>query len=270
MKNKKYIGLVGAALLAISSISLTSNSVKAATSTETHSTLVKVDENTHELNKLLYESESWGEDYPDPSAVKIKFKNIPTLRITKATLSNSTSLSKKLKKVTSSHGTIKSYDTFLVKVYKKDVKGKLVPTEVKKLKSGDKGEIAIVINLKNLKPGTKYTFLDLSWPGDDMIWTSEKASEKGTLSDSAYPVVRVPFQIKSSSKTTKISKHIYVKGKTNHRVKTYSSSGRVLKKYVYAKHTYKVNQKKTIHGKTYYKIYGKNQWVPSNKVTLKK
>lgn len=268
--NKKYIGLMGAALLAIATISSNSSSVKAAATTETHSALVKVDENTHELNKLLYENESWGEDYPDPSAIKIEFKHIPTLKITKSTLNNPTSLTKKLKKVASNYGTIKSYDVFLTDVYKKDTKGKLVPTEVKKLRAGDKGEVAIVANLKNLNPGTKYTFLDLSWPGDDMIWTSERASEKGTLSDSAYPVVRIPFQIKSSSKTSKINKHISIKGKANHKVKTYNSNGKALKKYVYANHTYKVNRKKTIHGKTYYKIYGKNQWVPSNKVTLKK
>lgn len=69
---------------------------------------------------------------------------------------------------------------------------------------------------------------------------------------------------------TKVNVKATVKGKKNAKIRTYTSNGKRTKKYVYGKKTYKLNGKKAIKGKTYYKIYGKNQWIPANKLNLKK
>lgn len=73
------------------------------------------------------------------------------------------------------------------------------------------------------------------------------------------------------SKTTKISKHGYVTVRKGYKVKTYTSTGKFSKHYVYRHHTYKLNRKKYIKGHgTCYKIYGKNQWIPGKYLKLKK
>lgn len=61
-----------------------------------------------------------------------------------------------------------------------------------------------------------------------------------------------------------------VKGRKNHKVRVYLANGKFAKKYVYGQKTYKLAEKKTIKGKTYYRIYGKNLWVRASKIELKK
>ncbi|TSO26136.1 SEC10/PgrA surface exclusion domain-containing protein [Lactobacillus sp. LL6] len=61
-----------------------------------------------------------------------------------------------------------------------------------------------------------------------------------------------------------------IKAKKNSKVKTYARSGKLNKHYVLGKKSYKFNEKLTINGKTYYKIAGKNDWVPASKLNLKK
>lgn len=61
-----------------------------------------------------------------------------------------------------------------------------------------------------------------------------------------------------------------VKGRKNHKVRVYLENGKFAKKYVYGQKTYKLAEKKTIKGKTYYRIYGKKLWVRANKIDLKK
>lgn len=74
----------------------------------------------------------------------------------------------------------------------------------------------------------------------------------------------------TGSKAIKVKVTATVKGKKNAKVSTYTSTGKLTKKHVYGKKTYKFNQKKTIKGKTYYKLTAKNQWVLANKLALKK
>ena len=61
-----------------------------------------------------------------------------------------------------------------------------------------------------------------------------------------------------------------VKGRKNHKVRVYLANGKFAKKYVYGQKAYKLAEKKTIKGKTYYRIYGKNLWVRASKIELKK
>ena len=80
--------------------------------------------------------------------------------------------------------------------------------------------------------------------------------------------------VKVANTVTKKAKKSYVlavvKGRKNHKVRVYLENGKFAKKYVYGQKTYKLAEKKTIKGKTYYRIYGKNLWVRASKIELKK
>lgn len=74
--------------------------------------------------------------------------------------------------------------------------------------------------------------------------------------------------------TKKVVKHAFnvrasVKGRHNNKVRVYSQSGHFIKRYVLGGHTYRFNAQRRIHGKTYYKLAGKNQWVLASKLTVK-
>ncbi|NRO31866.1 hypothetical protein IMAU30143_02105 [Lactobacillus helveticus] len=61
-----------------------------------------------------------------------------------------------------------------------------------------------------------------------------------------------------------------IKARRNHKVRTYTSSGKFSRHYVYGKRTYRVNSKKEIkHRGTCYKLYGKNQWIPAKYLDLR-
>lgn len=80
--------------------------------------------------------------------------------------------------------------------------------------------------------------------------------------------------VKVANAVAKKAKKSYVlavvKGRKNHKVRVYLENGKFAKKYVYGQKTYKLAEKKTIKGKTYYRIYGKKLWVCANKIDLKK
>lgn len=80
--------------------------------------------------------------------------------------------------------------------------------------------------------------------------------------------------VRAANTVTRKAKKSYVlavvKGRKNHKVRVYLENGKFAKKYVYGQKTYKLAEKKTIKGKTYYRIYGKKLWVCANKIDLKK
>ena len=80
--------------------------------------------------------------------------------------------------------------------------------------------------------------------------------------------------VRAANTVTRKAKKSYVlavvKGRKNHKVRVYLENGKFSKKYVYGQKTYKLAEKKTIKGKTYYRIYGKKLWVCANKIDLKK
>lgn len=80
--------------------------------------------------------------------------------------------------------------------------------------------------------------------------------------------------VKVANTVAKKAKKSYVlavvKSRKNHKVRVYLENGKFAKKYVYGQKTYKLAEKKTIKGKTYYRIYGKKLWVCANKIDLKK
>lgn len=82
----------------------------------------------------------------------------------------------------------------------------------------------------------------------------------------------VPIKVesnKSTSSVKKVSLKGYVKGRKNSKVKTYTSTGKTTKTKVYGHHTYKLNRKKTIKGRTYYKVYGKSYWIRASNLVIK-
>lgn len=95
--------------------------------------------------------------------------------------------------------------------------------------------------------------------GDEM-----DSGYEGRGNENAASIV-VPIKINSS----KVNLKGYVKGKKNAKVKTYTSTGNTTKTKVYGHHTYKLNQKKTIKGKTYYKVSGKSYWIRATNLVIK-
>lgn len=85
----------------------------------------------------------------------------------------------------------------------------------------------------------------------------------------------VPVQLenapaKKTSSTTKVNKRGYVTVRKGKKVRTYTSTGKFSKHYVYGHKTYRLNRKKNIKGHgTCYKIYGKNQWIPKKYLKLR-
>lgn len=85
----------------------------------------------------------------------------------------------------------------------------------------------------------------------------------------------VPVQLenapaKKTSSTTKVNKRGYVTARKGKKVRTYTSTGKFSKHYVYGHKTYRLNRKKNIKGHgTCYKIYGKNQWIPKKYLKLR-
>ncbi|MGQ5709175.1 SLAP domain-containing protein [Lactobacillus sp. PSON] len=87
-----------------------------------------------------------------------------------------------------------------------------------------------------------------------------------------YQVGKNQFVKVSNAKLTTDAVHLTatIKAKKDSKVKTYARSGKLNKHYVLGKKSYKFNEKLTINGKTYYKIAGKNDWIPASKLNLKK
>lgn len=98
--------------------------------------------------------------------------------------------------------------------------------------------------------------------------TEMDSGYEGRGNENAASIV-VPIKIVSNSSITKINVRGYVKGKKNTKIKTYTSTGKVTNAKVYGHHTYRLNQKKTIKGKMYYKVYGKTYWICASNLVIK-
>lgn len=72
------------------------------------------------------------------------------------------------------------------------------------------------------------------------------------------------------SKASKVKMHVIGKGKHHKRIRLYNSKGKATRKYIVAGHRYRVSRKKTINGKVFYKLYGKNEWVLAKSVLVRR
>lgn len=226
---------------------------QAETKSSVQSGMVKMTADEHLANKIIYD----GEDTPDKDAIQITTKKVPTLKLKKSDLK--LNLDTKLKKVSLSVGKVKNYDFGLSQLYKK--KGKLlVPAKATDFKANDKGVVTVVMNITNLKPNTKYTFIDLAFPGNDLLWRSDTTNKKGELSDFDYPIVQIPFVVQETSK----------KGKINKKAVIYTAKGKKTKKFLSKNKEYSFTQKKRLNKKVFYKVEKTNNWVLASSISFKK
>ena len=85
-----------------------------------------------------------------------------------------------------------------------------------------------------------------------------------------YQIGKNQFIKVANTKLTTHKVHIKVRIKGNKKIKMYNRAGKFNKHYARPNHTYTFNEKAKIHGKTYYKIAGTNNWIPAKKLALKK
>ena len=83
-----------------------------------------------------------------------------------------------------------------------------------------------------------------------------------------YQIGKNQFIKVANTKLTTHKVHIKVRIKGNKKIKMYNRSGKFNKHYARPNHTYTFNEKAKIHGKTYYKIAGTNNWIPAKKLAL--
>ncbi|WP_416381769.1 SLAP domain-containing protein [Lactobacillus amylovorus] len=60
-----------------------------------------------------------------------------------------------------------------------------------------------------------------------------------------------------------------VKGRKNAKVRAYTSTGKCTRSYLSGRKSYKFTAKRSINGKTYYKVSGKNLWIPASKLNIR-
>lgn len=185
------------------------------------------------------------------------------------------SLSKKqVKDVTANYGHVSRMTS--MDVYKANDEGR--PDFGQRLKKG-----------QSLQSGGSYVaalrFAMSGFPGKDdnqeyeYFWQNEYEPEDDLDSFYVYAgdtaddvTLLVPVHVDGTKPTSNsFNARGYVNThKRNSKVRTYTSIGKFSKHYVYGHHTYHLNQKKTINGLgVCYKIYGKNQWIPASKLSLR-
>lgn len=128
--------------------------------------------------------------------------------------------------------------------------------EVNKLNYSDKYNMVVNTSVSNLNEKNNYTFLNGNFGEPSWTVSEEIEFESGTLNGIG---VEMPVHFVNYYPTRKVT----IKAKKNKKVRTYTSTGKFSKKYVYGKHNYKVTSYKKIknHG-TCYKLSGKNQYIP--------
>lgn len=254
---KRYLSIVAATLLAVSPVAagivgLTNppTEVKAATSST-----------SDQLMKDYYDSAK--DQFKGCRVIKLTKKNPYLTAYAGQTVG---SLSKKcIKDVTSNYGHVSS--KLATYIYPTNDDGR--PEFDSLLSKG-----------KTLKKNKNYvaalrfrisTIPQISHPSDDDGYVYYDSDEDGTSDLSLHRdyqgssteiAILVPVHVNGTkSASTTFSARGYVNTcKRNSKVRTYTSTGKFSKHYVYGQHTYRLNQKKNIKGQGLcYKISGKNQ-----------
>ena len=252
MKKKNLLTLVSAALLAsapIVPVVMSLNSVQA----------VKADTLTpDELMESYYKS--YDNEYP---LVKLSKK---TPYITAYAGETVDSLVKRrIKDVTSNYGHVSKLTQF--NVYKAYDNG--TPDFGAQVKGGSKinanGNYVAVLSfsLTGLKESNTYHgFSQHLWGSSSDLtdsWVDNNDNDVSIL----VPLNVQPASVKPSTKG-------YINVRRNHKVRTYTSTGRFSHHYVYGHYTYKFSTEKYIKKRgTCYKLSGKNQYVPAKYVNIK-
>ncbi|MDH5100353.1 hypothetical protein OQI87_04220 [Lactobacillus kefiranofaciens] len=260
MKKAKILSLAAVALLAVAPVATT------VTSLSTVQVAQAAELTPDQLMKPYYDSYDG-----DDRVIKLN-KKTPFLSAyngqTVASLKR-----KGISDVTSDYGHVSKLDS--LSVYKAFDNGR--PDFGKKIKKGQKLNqnenyvAALRFELNSLKPygddEGAYTYFSQICDNFDEDLTSELAYAGGNGPDNVFPItLLVPVHVNPAPAKTYAS----IKARRNHKVRTYTSSGKFSRHYVYGKRTYRVNSKKKIkHRGTCYKLYGKNQWIPKKYVSIR-
>lgn len=258
MKHKKYLGVITAALLAVSPVAASgvvgasqTTTVQAAT-TLTSDQLMQPYYNLHKPEIKLVKKTPYLTAY---NGEKV------------STLAN-----KRITDISSTVGKIKSQRHFWVYETMDDGQPDLDfgLADYAKLKAGHNYVVAVSYDLRALSEDEK-NYKVWGWQtatAHEMVFSTYE--DLDSIGDGLTLFLPVRVNTNKPSSTTKVNKRGYVKVKKNKKVRTYTSTGKFTKKYVYGHKTYKLNRKKNIKGHgTYYKIYGKNQWIPSKYLKLR-
>ena len=252
MKKKNLLTLVSAALLAsapIVPVVMSLNSVQA----------VKADTLTpDELMESYYKS--YDEKYP---LVKLSKK---TPYITAYAGETVDSLVKRrIKDVTSNYGHVSKLTQF--NVYKAYDNG--TPDFGAQVKGGSKinanGNYVAVLSysLSGLDDNEFYNSFSQDYDSNSHLRDDSVYNNEDNGASILVPLNVQPASVKPSTKG-------YINVRRNHKVRTYTSTGRFSHHYVYGHYTYKFSTEKYIKKRgTCYKLSGKNQYVPAKYVNIK-
>ncbi|MGQ5709168.1 hypothetical protein [Lactobacillus sp. PSON] len=257
MNKKRYFAVAAAALLAVAPI--------ATTSFVSSPMIVKADSvaSMDQINNTFYQDARKEYSDSDYSFIKLTKKTPYIVGYNNQTVKSFAD--QRVTDVTSNIGRVNK----LVKIYVFPAMDNGMPDFGNVLHQSDK-----------LKFGKNYVALlscNVSFSNDDgkvimPIGTNNYHTNEAPQADWNYINSNdiglfVPIKVsnkKIPSSTTKVNARGYVTARKGHKVRTYTSTGKFSKHYVYGHKTYKLNQKKIIKGHgTCYKIYGKNQWIPS-------
>ncbi|MCT3404257.1 hypothetical protein [Lactobacillus helveticus] len=178
--------------------------------------------------------------------------------------------------VTSNYGHVSKLDS--LSVYKafdngRPDFGKRIK-EDQKLNQNENYVAALRFKLNSVKPYVnddgydedEYTYFSQEHHDFDEDLTSDYTFVGWGIDDDSPITLLVPVHVNPAPAETYAS----IKARRNHKVRTYTSSGKFSRHYVYGKRTYRVNSKKKIkHRGTCYKLYGKNQWIPAKYLDLR-
>lgn len=86
--------------------------------------------------------------------------------------------------------------------------------------------------------------------------------------------ITTAFTIKSGKIAKKNGKRVVLKKSStrslsNAKVRAYTSTGKRTRSYLSGRKSYKFTAKRSINGKTYYKVSGRNLWIPASKLNIR-
>ncbi|AGQ23125.1 hypothetical protein ERJ65_08065 [Lactobacillus helveticus] len=189
--------------------------------------------------------------------------------------------------VTSNYGHVSKLDS--LSVYKafdngRPDFGKRIK-EDQKLNQNENYVAALRFKLNSVKPYVnddgydedEYTYFSQEHHDFDEDLTSDYTFVGWGIDDDSPITLLVPVHVNPAPAETPVhvnpapaETYASIKARRNHKVRTYTSSGKFSRHYVYGKRTYRVNSKKKIkHRGTCYKLYGKNQWIPAKYLDLR-
>lgn len=261
MKKTKILSLVAAALLTVAPVVTT-----VTTGSDAVQVVKAAEMSPSQLMQDYYDSYD-----SDDLLIKLT-KTTPYLSAYSGETVNSLS-KKQIKDVRSNYGHVSKMTS--MDVYKTNDEGR--PDLGQRLKHGQKLQsngsyVAAlrfdVTSFPKQDNDQEYTFFSQNPYHADEYDLEESHAWAG---DSAGDVtLLVPVHV-DGRKPTKSSTYGYITTrKRNSRVRTYTSSGKFSRHYVYGHHTYRVSSKRHIkHHGTCYKLYGKNQWIPKKYVSIR-